>query len=45
VSARNPQQPIGSGTVHRAVVNVKKFMEKARKDGVNTKGTKDNVQD
>ena len=28
VSARNQRQPIGSGTVHRAVVNVKKFMEK-----------------
>jgi fluoroacetyl-CoA thioesterase len=28
VTARNAQQPIGSGTVHRAVVNVKKFMEK-----------------
>ena len=28
VSARNEQQPIGSGTVHRAVVNVRKFMEK-----------------
>ena len=30
VSARNEQQPIGSGTVHRAVVNVRKFMEKTR---------------
>jgi len=30
VTARNEQQPIGSGTVHRAVVNVKKFMEKTR---------------
>ena len=30
VSARNEQQPIGSGTVHRAVVNVKKFMEKTK---------------
>ena len=29
VTARNEQQPIGSGTVHRAVVNVKRFMEKA----------------
>jgi fluoroacetyl-CoA thioesterase len=28
VVARNGQQPIGSGTVHRAVVNVKKFMAK-----------------
>lgn len=28
VSARNQQQVIGSGTVHRAVVNVKKFMAK-----------------
>ena|SRR5579872_43487 len=28
VSARNAQQPIGSGTVHRAVVNVAKFMKK-----------------
>ena len=31
VSARNEQQPIGSGTVHRAVVNVKKFMGKTDK--------------
>jgi len=30
VTARNQQQPIGSGTVHRAVVNVSRFMEKAR---------------
>ena len=30
VSARSGSQPIGSGTVHRAVVNVKKFLEKAR---------------
>jgi len=30
VSARNEQQPIGSGTVHRAVVNVRRFMEKTR---------------
>ena len=30
VSARNDQQPIGSGTVHRAVVQVGKFMQKAR---------------
>ena len=30
VSARNGQQPIGSGTVHRAVVNVSRFMEKAK---------------
>lgn len=28
VSARNARQPIGSGTVHRAVVNVAKFMQK-----------------
>ena len=28
VTARSEQQPIGSGTVHRAVVNVKKFMQK-----------------
>ena len=28
VSARNERQPIGSGTVHRAVVNVGKFMQK-----------------
>ncbi|HWY68411.1 MAG TPA: thioesterase family protein [Terriglobales bacterium] len=33
VSARNEQQPIGSGTVHRAVVNVKKFMEKTKASG------------
>jgi predicted thioesterase len=31
VTARNQQQPIGSGTVHRAVVNVKTFMEKMKK--------------
>jgi fluoroacetyl-CoA thioesterase len=31
VTARNQRQPIGSGTVHRAVVNVKKFMEKTKK--------------
>lgn len=30
VVARNGQQPIGSGTVHRAVVNVSRFMEKAK---------------
>jgi fluoroacetyl-CoA thioesterase len=30
VSARNEQQPIGSGFVHRAVVNVTKFMQKAQ---------------
>ena len=30
VSARSRQQPIGLGTVHRAVVNVKRFMEKMR---------------
>ena len=30
VSARNEQQPIGSGTVHRAVVNVKRFLDKIR---------------
>jgi predicted thioesterase len=30
VTARNKQQPIGSGTVHRAVVNVKRFLEKTR---------------
>ncbi|HVH85761.1 MAG TPA: hotdog domain-containing protein, partial [Terriglobales bacterium] len=30
VSARNGQHPIGSGTVHRAIVNVAKFMEKVR---------------
>jgi len=30
VSARNELQPIGSGTVHRAVVNVRRFMEKTR---------------
>ena len=28
VVARNGQQPVGSGTVHRAVVNVRKFMAK-----------------
>ena len=28
VSARNARQPIGSGTVHRAVVNVARFMRK-----------------
>jgi predicted thioesterase len=28
VTARKGQQLIGSGTVHRAVVNVKKFMAK-----------------
>jgi fluoroacetyl-CoA thioesterase len=28
VSARNMRQPIGSGTVHRAVVNVARFMQK-----------------
>ena len=28
VSARSARQPIGSGTVHRAVVNVAKFMQK-----------------
>lgn len=28
VNARTGQQPIGSGTVHRAVVNVKNFMAK-----------------
>jgi len=28
VSARNARQPIGSSTVHRAVVNVAKFMQK-----------------
>jgi fluoroacetyl-CoA thioesterase len=28
VSARNARQPIGSGTVHRAVVNVARFMQK-----------------
>jgi fluoroacetyl-CoA thioesterase len=33
VSARNEQQPIGSGTVHRAVVNVGKFVEKSGKSG------------
>jgi len=33
VTARNEQQPIGSGTVHRAVVNVKKFMEKTKQSG------------
>ena len=31
VVARNGQQPIGSGTVHRAVVNVRKFMAKLGK--------------
>ena len=30
VSARNVRQPIGSGTVHRAVVNVAKFMQKTK---------------
>jgi fluoroacetyl-CoA thioesterase len=30
VSARNEQQPIGSGFVHRAVVNVAKFMQKTQ---------------
>jgi predicted thioesterase len=30
VTARNRQRPIGSGTVHRAVVNVKRFMEKTK---------------
>ena len=34
VSARNEQQPIGSGTVHRAVVNVRKFMEKTGRNRV-----------
>ena len=33
VAAHNQQQPIGSGTVHRAVVNVKKFMEKTKNIG------------
>ena len=33
VTARNEQQPIGSGTVHRAVVNVRKFMEKTKQSG------------
>jgi fluoroacetyl-CoA thioesterase len=33
VSARNEQQPIGSGTVHRAVVNVRKFMDKTKGSG------------
>jgi fluoroacetyl-CoA thioesterase len=28
VRARNSRQPIGSGTVHRAVVNIAKFMQK-----------------
>ena len=30
VSARNEQQPIGSGTVHRAVVQVGKFLQKTQ---------------
>jgi predicted thioesterase len=30
VTARNEQQSIGSGTVHRAVVNVKRFLDKIR---------------
>jgi fluoroacetyl-CoA thioesterase len=30
VTARNRQRPIGSGTVHRAVVNVKRFMDKTK---------------
>ena len=34
VGARNEQQPIGSGTVHRAVVNVRKFMEKMGRNRV-----------
>ena len=33
VSARNEQQPIGSGIVHRAVVNVRRFMEKTKGSG------------
>src|SRR5205814_4295776 len=33
VTARNEQQPIGSGTVHRAVVNGRKFMEKPNQSG------------
>lgn len=30
VTARNGQHSIGSGTVHRAVVNVERFMQKAK---------------
>jgi fluoroacetyl-CoA thioesterase len=37
VSARNARQPIGSGTVHRAVVNVAKFMQKTERELSNSK--------
>jgi fluoroacetyl-CoA thioesterase len=39
VSARNEQQQIGSGTVHRTVVNLENFRKKFSPDGVRAKGS------